>query len=121
MDWWNDQDPALIESLFHPEDGGLDYGEALDILAQRVRRAKRIWAKPPQFDLVILRSAYQGAGRPVPWHYRQENCARTMLRVGHMLGLPAPPEPDPKHDPLADAVAQALGVCAVWRAITSKR
>ncbi|KKN32982.1 hypothetical protein LCGC14_0808540 [marine sediment metagenome] len=40
----------------------------------------RVWANPPQFDLVILRDAAQhtyGSYDDVPWHYRQETCCRT--------------------------------------------
>ena len=42
--------------------------------------ASRIWAYPPSFDLVILRHAAAycyGDSNDVPWHYRQETCART--------------------------------------------
>ncbi len=42
--------------------------------------SSRVWAKPPQFDLVILRNAAQhtyGSTNDVPWHYRQETCCRT--------------------------------------------
>jgi len=42
--------------------------------------ASRIWAFPPSFDLVILRNAAKhvyGSTNEVPWHYRQETCART--------------------------------------------
>ncbi len=41
----------------------------------------RVWANPPQFDLVILRNAAQhtyGSTNDVPWHYRQETCCRTL-------------------------------------------
>lgn len=119
--WWMEQDPALVEQLFCPADGGLEYGAALDRLAPALRRAKRVWAKPPAFDLVILRSAYEGLGRPVPWHYRAECCARTVLGIGRHLGLAPPPAPAVKHDPLADAVAQAQGVCAVYQALRKRR
>ena len=42
----------------------------------------RVWANPPQFDLVILRNAAKyvyGSTNDVPWHYRQETCARTYM------------------------------------------
>ena len=118
--WWCKQDPMLVDALFRPGDDGLEYGVALDKLDPALRRADRVWAKPPAFDLVILRSAYEALGRRVPWHRRAECCARTLLGVGRSLGLPPPPEPTVKHDPLADAVAQAEGVCAVYRALQQR-
>ena len=42
--------------------------------------AKRIWANPAAFDLVILRNGARhayGSTDDVPWHYRQETCCRT--------------------------------------------
>ncbi len=44
--------------------------------------SSRVWANPPQFDLVILRDAAQhayGSTNDVPWHYRQETCCRTHM------------------------------------------
>ena len=114
--WWAEQDDDLVRDLFEPADGGVDYGEALDRLAQYLRR-KRVWAKPPQFDLVILRNAYRAADRPCPWHYRDERCARTLMHLGKSMQLPRPDPPTVKHDPLADAIAQAQAVCTVWQAV----
>lgn len=46
--------------------------------------AQRIWAYPTSFDLVILRNGAKfayGDTDEVPWHYRQEMCARTHMSL----------------------------------------
>lgn len=80
-----------------------------------------IWANPPQFDLTILRHAYQAHGLSVPWHYRQERCARTLWRsFGHLVEEEMAPDVSDliKHRADHDAIRQARGVRAILESLS---
>jgi exodeoxyribonuclease VIII len=70
------------------------------------RDIQGVWAKPSDFDIPILKSAYYKVGRDVPWDRRVTYCARTFLSVAgtpkiDWTGLNA-------HDAFDDAVGQAM-------------
>jgi exodeoxyribonuclease VIII len=68
----------------------------------------RVWGNGPQFDLVILQSAFDRYGVECPWHYRQERCARTALELaGCERGSVPWAERGPRHRALNDARHEA--------------
>lgn len=68
-----------------------------------------LWAKGPDFDLVLLDVAYRKMGfARAPWSYRNARDVRTVLWLGDVIQ----PESTTEHDALSDAIAQAKGVTA---------
>lgn len=70
------------------------------------------------FDNVILRGAYERAGKICPWLFWNDHDVRTLVNLGRSIGF------DPKkdmpfigdqHNALADARHQAKYVSAIWQ------
>lgn len=84
----------------------------------------KMWAKPPQYDLRLLRDAFDLAGIPAPWHYSQEHDVRTLLYVARHVPLTAFKAPDVSgakllaHYALHDAVEQAVICQAAFRSLS---
>jgi len=91
LKWWNEQSQDAKDSLKINQMSSIGAAfRHLEVWLYTVgfekdpnpfgANASRIWAFPPSFDLVILRNAAKhiyGSTNEVPWHYRQETCART--------------------------------------------
>lgn len=71
-----------------------------------------VWAKPSNFDLPILQSAFARCGLPVPWDHGSTRCARTLFHAtGHGRSGPAVDRTGlVGHDALDDAIGQAMQV-----------
>jgi hypothetical protein len=68
----------------------------------------RVWANGPQFDLVILQSAFDRYGIKRPWVCWQERCVRTALEMaGYEKGSISWIERGPRHRALNDARHEA--------------
>lgn len=84
----------------------------------------KIWAKPPQYDLRLLRDAYELAGIDCPWHYSHEHDVRTLLYVARQVPLSGFKAPDVSgarllpHYALHDAVEQAVICQAAFRSLS---
>lgn len=77
-----------------------------------------VWAKPPGFDLEILRSAGTISGVPVKWSRSKERCARTIMSLATQGEVEAAMAISKKtHRALDDAKFQALVVQQVLRRI----
>ena len=80
---------------------------ALCAAIQNIKGKKRIWAKPPSFDLVIIQNALKELTLNCPWHFREERCLRTLLsftpKDAAIHGMPI--EGD-KHNAYDDALHQ---------------
>lgn len=79
----------------------------------------KIWARPPQFDLRIIRGNYRGAA---PWHHSQECDLRTLLWLAAKVPqiVKAPDMAGKglvKHYALHDAAVQATKAQAAYRAL----
>lgn len=116
LSWWMRQEKAARFEAFHEERARLEHG--LFAIGEALRNGDRIWAKGPQFDLVMLETLYRDYGWPVPWFYRVARDVRTVAEV-----LPATWEPDPEiiekhcaglvaHHPIYDCVWQIEAVRA---------
>lgn len=80
-----------------------------------------IWSKGPAFDAAILEHAYRLMGHDAPpWHYRKVRDQRTLEDIALSLGWNKPIYPEPDHDALNDAIAQADQCQEAWRFIKSQ-
>jgi len=77
----------------------------------------RVWGNGVNFDIGILRSAYEYSNVKVPWHFREERDMRTLVMVGKGKGIPMPKvdREGPKHDALSDALYQARIIMHMWK------
>ena len=98
--WWGNQPKddcplnggwSLRESMFDLKDWLEPYGE--DVV---------IWARGPQFDIVVLENAFREVGAPIPWNYKNIRDVRTALSLS---SIPMLFEPKKKHNALYDAIA----------------
>jgi hypothetical protein len=94
-----------------------------DWVSRNVGRQARVWAKPPIFDLAVLRHNFTVFGVECPWHFRQEADLRTLAWAAqHVLGAEFH-VPDIvgagmiKHNALHDAAVQATLAQAALRAL----
>jgi len=82
--------------------------------ARYLGRNSCVWAKGPDFDLVLLEKAYDAAGiEELPWHYRNARDVRTVLSL--VKHKPEVHHTFPKHHALGDAVLQARQVQEIYR------
>lgn len=103
--WWMGQSDAARAALV-PDQRSLP--TALDMLREWMPPKSRLWGNGATFDNVILRTAYDLAGKQCPWHYRDDRCFRTLKAMW--------PEVHPQgvstelvaHNALDDARWQAL-------------
>lgn len=134
---WGVDDPDVIRWWQQPEQRAaaeainagtaVSIESALDQVADFIKKFlgnnAGIWAKPPGFDLVELRSAYAFTGRPCPWSMAQESCIRTAAWLAAKVPRNKFRAPSMKgkgmvkHYGLHDAVVQAVLAKAAWRAL----
>lgn len=93
VQWWMGQ-PDQTKGYFKAPTVRLN--RALDLLNHFLNSEETqtdIWAQGPQFDQIILESAYRRHGLPIPWKYNQWRDVRTLKS----LGLAAEPDRCPQH------------------------
>lgn len=125
--WWAlpPQAAARRVLLRAADERGEHLGTALERFSRfiRPRLGKKggHWANPPTFDLKVVRQHYEFAETPVPWHYRQERCMRTMMTLVKKLSPVKLPDMGNtgliRHNGLHDAARQAVLVQAAYRAL----
>lgn len=114
--WWRMQ-PA--ESRGALQAGAVPLARALNdfrvylaaIPSQGQPSADFLWAKGPDFDLVMLEAAYGLLGDKKPWRYNTARDVRTILALGKHPTVPVAPFTI-AHHALDDAVYQARQVIA---------
>jgi len=110
IDWWSKQDPGIMEEAFSP-DGRLPLVTAIDQFHKFAWGCGAFWSHGATFDLVIIENIYRQLGKPIPWQYWQLRDTRTLFDLGHDPEMPK----ESKHDALADAKRQAIGVQNIYR------
>lgn len=78
----------------------------------------RIWAKDMDFDVVILRNAFEHENIVFPFKYFMSRSVRTILDLAFGDEIPAPPNPGVAHSATDDAVKQAALVQAAYRQLS---
>ncbi|WPO20662.1 3'-5' exonuclease [Raoultella ornithinolytica] len=120
--WWLKQSAEARSAICTDDTHHID--EALYELSDFISRNSenprylKVWGNGANFDNVILRTAYERAGRICPWQFWNDSDVRTMVLLGLQLGF------DPKrdipfdgvaHNALADARHQVKCVSAIWQ------
>lgn len=115
--WWKTQPPELFEKM---TSGKTPLRTALLQLNGWLARfgtteTRKIWGNGAAFDPVILDNAYRQCNVIVPWSFRNVRCARTIFAEFKQLDPKL--KPITPHDPVADAVAQAMRIQAIYNAL----
>lgn len=80
----------------------------LDRLCPNIKD-RRVYAKGPEFDCVILSDAYKQAGIDVPWKFRNQESLRTIISLARYKGMDLEElkRNVPSHMALCDATYEA--------------
>ncbi len=105
VNWWKEQG-AEAKTVFKSH--RMSTRQALEEFVNFLRPNDLIWAKGPDFDLVMLKTAYEKVGLKVPWFFRNARDVRTLmwLRKEDKILLPRA-DVYIKHFALHDAIYQA--------------
>jgi hypothetical protein len=121
--WWLEQSQEARAALFRPppidERAGL---EAFRVW-YKVMECQAIWSHGSNYDLRLLRHAYERHGVRPPWHYRDEMDTRTLFRTLGMVrqGLvPDWPSNQRPHDALEDAICQVTAVQSALKKLKAR-
>lgn len=118
--WWMGQGDAARRSAVN---GTIPLKAALSDLAGFYSNWSNVefWSNGPNFDEVILQSAYQRIfTKPGPWKFYNVRCCRT---IAALSGRRAPKigEAGTYHNALDDAIHQARWVSSMWQQIKGKK
>lgn len=115
--WWMDQDEKAKKQL--AQESNISIEMALnDLNFFLAKKDQLIWANSPSFDCVILKSAYENAGAPVPWFYNQERDFRTFKSLYPGIQIT---DEETAHNALCDARWQARYAIEVFKILESRK
>lgn len=109
--WWSQQSPEA-KAAAQPLKGKVPLIAALEDFAGYLQGADEVWAKGPDFDLVILSQAYRSIGRRQPWSYRNTRDCRTIYALA---GDVREPKSGTEHSAVDDAEMQARAVLDAYQ------
>lgn len=120
--WWMEQSEKAKTEAFYKAPR-VSLFAALETLQQfmvtHMRKSNGVplcvWAKDPDFDLVILADAMRHFSIEVPWHFTFTRSVRTIYSLAP--GAADTYKPRIAHNAMEDAKAQAMNVVAVLKAI----
>jgi len=107
--WWMQQSEAARKATF--EGIEMPLGDALHSFAKWVGGDFPVWGNGATFDNVIIRSGFAAVGLPVPWHYWNDRCYRTMKNLVRFKAEPF----GTAHNAHDDAVTQALHLQKIYQ------
>jgi len=110
IEWWGKQDPEIMEEAFS-SDNRIPLIEAVERFHKFSWGCDKFWSHGATFDLVIIEDLYRQLNKPLPWNYWQLRDTRTLFDLGHDPEMTK----ESKHDALADARRQAIGVQNIFR------
>lgn len=117
MDWWGKQSEVARKEAFS---GTQHIMNVLTLFASYCRQlpaAPIIWGNGADFDAPILETAYNACGIPIPWHYADKRCYRTLKNMFSMIEQT---KPRIAHNALEDARAQADTAERIFNWLASK-
>ncbi len=84
--WWMSQSDEARSAFSTKEVSVREALNALRYFIQAVKTIEKVdevlvWAKPPSFDCVILKTLYEFANDECPWGFRDERCFRTLIKI----------------------------------------
>ena len=91
---------------------------ALTEFSMAMRKSDEIWSKPPQYDMVGIRSAFQAFEVKQSWPFRVERCFRTLGQTAPSGCRIEPLADGTKHGALVDATHQAREAAGMLKAIS---
>jgi hypothetical protein len=115
LDWWAQQDKAVMEEAFSPDDR-VPLASAIDQFHKFAWGCDAFWAHGSLFDIAILEDLYRQLERTPPWQYWQIRDTRTMFDLGWDPDMPKAG----KHDALQDAIRQSIGVQNIYTKLKIK-
>lgn len=105
--WWLNQSDAARKSLTVE---CVPLRDALTQFSDWIGKDKvAIWGDGAAFDNVLLASAYRVTKLPLPWHFANDRCFRTLKELFPVERILS----DCKHNATSDATAQAKQVQAI--------
>jgi len=119
MAWWHKQSAAArMEAFSGTEDIVSVLGEFSDWF-KRIERAEQsdafIWGNGADFDLPILKGAYEAVGMEEPWKPYNGRCYRTLKNLPENKQIVADKFEGMKHSALDDAVHQTRHMRKILR------
>lgn len=110
--WWQQQAQDVREEAFS---GTENIANVLAHLRNTMQAWRALtgttsyimWGYGADFDLVVLKVAFDATGIPCPWHYRGIRCFRTLRALFSQVPQPAERDDTRKHNALYDAQLQA--------------
>lgn len=114
IEWWRTQ-PESARAVAQDRNAMRSLDTALAELGYFVGSDDFVWAKGPDFDLVLLQSAYTLLNKRIPWKYKNARDVRTILSLTPDIvkDIISPK----KHHALTDAKDQAVLVIAAYKTL----
>lgn len=116
--WWLDQDARAKAVLDDPNQ--IPLGQALDEFREWIGndcKTIKMWGNGADFDCAMIKHAY--GRQAAPWQFYNTRCFRTVKELPAAKLIPKPAN-TLAHNALADAIAQATHLQAIWAAGVGK-
>lgn len=115
--WWMDQSGAAQRASFANPEAGTTLLALTNFAKFLIRNPQSaIWGNGATFDNVILANLYNATNaKEAPWHFTADRCYRTMKNLGY--GPASRKQEGVLHNPLDDAVSQAIHLQQIMEAI----
>jgi exodeoxyribonuclease VIII len=110
--WWLNQSKDAQNALLSRQVTSLEHGlkEFVRWIGVLSPKPITLWAKDPDFDVVILRSAFDHFGLMFPFKYYQHRSVRTIYATAWRDTKPPRVDCGEKHTAKTDAIEQSLVV-----------
>lgn len=114
VEWWKSQTPQA-KAKWSTNPIALSVAlEAFSIFIQQ-NGITQVWGNSASFDCSILAACYRAVNKPLPWHYMQEKCYRTVKAL--FPGNFVKKDESKAHDPVYDCEYQISILCNIWSKI----
>ena len=119
MKWWKTQSQKSQDEVFGKDIIRSDIKTALQALSDFVKGASHIWANSPNFDCVILESAYRMCEMTQPWKFWCLRDTRTIYDIGKINLKTFVQNSDTQHNALFDSYYQICALHAAYQNINN--
>lgn len=114
--WWLQQSQDAQKALLSPDSHLPGALKAFRMWVQECTpKTDRVWAKSPEFDCVILKSAFDSVGELWPFSYWNSRDVRTVIELAYPEGDEPKIGVGTAHNALDDAIRQVLSVQDAYR------
>lgn len=119
--WWKSQDANAQAEAFGGTSSLLmvlsDFSEYCAMIKKSTGSIIIPWSKGADFDLPIIRNAFDAFGISLPWAYYNHRCYRTLEALGKSTGMVMIENKAMKHNALEDAKNQALNAARIMEVL----